>query len=202
MKKVVLFSIALATLFFASCSKKEIVDEITDKLTPAVSTPDTYTFERNGASSVNFSGQTTRIKMAEEIITAFKETTSTEEKLDKMFTHSEGDNDFFEAALNASSKNIRSKTAASADYFSGEADAIKIKEDFDGFIKKQVDEVFPNWGVDAVKGTAGRIKEADGKERFVNAKGLEYDQAFGKGLIGALMVDQILMKQFGSVNHL
>ena len=202
MKKVVLSTVAMATLFFISCSKEDVIKEVEgvveEILTPTISAPDTYTFERNGTSSVSFSGQTTRIKMAEEIIDSFKVTTSTQEKLDKMFGHSEGDNDFSEAELNASSKNVRNKTAASSDYFSGGVEAVNIKEDFDGFIKKQVDEVFPNWEVDAVKGTAGRIKEADGKERFVNAKGLEYDQAFGKGLIGALMVDQILNHYLGT----
>jgi hypothetical protein len=43
----------------------------------------------------------------------------------------------------------------------------------------------------AARGVAGQI--ADGSSvRYVNPKGLEWDQAFAKGLIGALVADQVL----------
>ncbi len=187
MKKVVLSTLAIATLVFASCA-----DDNDNNIDPTVTAPATYKFERNNATSVSFSGQTTRIKMAEEIIGALKVKTNTEEQLKNMFAHTEGANNFSDAELNASSKSVRSKTAASADYFSGTAESVSIKEDFDGFISKQVTEVFPNWEMDAAEGTAGKIQELGGSTRYVNAKGLEYNQAFGKGLIGALMVDQML----------
>ncbi len=160
--------------------------------TIAIDNPATYVFERNGESTVSFSGQTTRISMGQEILDAFKETTSTSEKLQAMFAHVEGVADFADADLNVSDKSVRSKTAASADYFSGNAtDQALIKADFEGWINAQVSEVFPNWGVAAAAGTAGQI--ADGSStRYINAKGLEYNQAFNKGLIGALMADQAL----------
>jgi hypothetical protein len=51
--------------------------------------------------------------------------------------------------------------------------------------------VCPNWNAVASAGVAGQI--ADGSStRYISAKGLEYNQAFAKGLIGALMTDQIL----------
>ena len=51
--------------------------------------------------------------------------------------------------------------------------------------------MFPNANTLAEAGTAGQI--ADGSSaRFVNAQGLEYNQAVNKSLIGALMVDQII----------
>ncbi len=158
--------------------------------------PDTYVFTRDGESTVSFSGQTTRILMAEEIVAALKnsELTDAEATIDAMFAHEEGTNDFDNTDLNASEKNVRSKTAASTDFFSfNTTEASAIKEDFDGWIAAQVSEVFPNWDTEAAEGQAGFIQEAGGGPvRYVNAKGLEYDQAFGKGLISALMVDQIL----------
>ncbi|SHI68263.1 DUF4856 domain-containing protein [Aquimarina spongiae] len=161
--------------------------------------PATYVFERNGETTVSFSGQTTRIKMGEEILNAFKTETLDEATIDAMFAHVEGANDFSEADLNASDKSVRSKTAASQDYFSDNVtDANAIKAEFDAFIKGQVDEVFPNWGTTAVAGTPGVIQEAGGgSDRYVNAKGLELNQAFNKGLIGALMVDQALNNYLG-----
>lgn len=159
--------------------------------------PATYSFTRGGESTVSFSGQTTRILMAEEIVSALSNTAFTEAEIDAMFAHAEGENDFADESnfgLNASAKNVRSKIAASTDLFASNTTlAATIKEDFDDWIAGQVNEVFPNWNSDASKGVAGQIQEAGGGSiRYVNAKGLEYNQAFGKGLIGALIVDQIL----------
>ena len=152
-----------------------------------------YSFERDGESTVSYSGQITRIAMAEEIIDAFIVETNVEAILDGMFNHNEGDADFTNIDLNASDKNVRSKTAASADYFSGNTVAsAKIKADFDSWISEQVTEVFPNWQTEASAGIAGYIRQAGGDPvRHVNAKGLELNQVFAKGLTGALMTDQI-----------
>jgi hypothetical protein len=102
--------------------------------------------------------------------------------------------------LNASSKNVRSKTAASADYFSSNStDANAIKADFDSWISLQVSDVFPNWGNTAEPGIAGGLQEfGGGSTRYVNEKGLEYNQAFAKSLTGALMTDQILNNYLSS----
>ncbi len=186
MKKIIL-SVFIASAFFQSCTNDDDGNG-----SNTVTAPSTYEFTRDGNSTVSFSGQTTRIEMGQELIDALKDTSKSEEDLDGMFTNT-GDK-FADAELNASSKNIRSKTAASADYFSANTtDANAIKADFDTWIKAQVDEVYPNWNVDAVSGTAGKIQESGGgSTRYVNAKGLEYNQAVNKGLIGALMVDQAL----------
>ncbi len=182
-------------LVLGSCSSDDDTPGV-----PQVVAPDTYVFERNGESTVSFSGQTTRIAMSEEIVSALKDNTLTEVSLDAMFAHVEGANDFSDADLNSSDKSVRSKTAASRDYFSANTtDATAIKEEFDGWIKSQVDDVFPNWGTTAIAGTAGVIQEAGGgSERYVNAKGLELNQAFAKSLIGALMTDQALNNYLGT----
>ncbi|MCB4808109.1 DUF4856 domain-containing protein [Tamlana sp. 62-3] len=187
MKKIVLSALVLGS-FFVSCSNDDNGGD------SGVVAPASYAFTRDGESTVDFNGQTTRILMGEEFLPALMETSNTEALLDAMFAHAEGESDFSDADLNASDKNIRSKTAASTDYFSANTtDASAIKAEFDSWIAAQVDEVFPNWDTDAVSGTAGKIQEAGGgSTRYVSAKGLEYNQAINKGLIGALMVDQAL----------
>ncbi|MCT4628621.1 DUF4856 domain-containing protein [Winogradskyella sp.] len=187
MKKLALSLLVVGALF-TSCSSDD--DNGSDN--NSVTAPATYQFMRSSQTSVSYGGQTTRIEMGQEFITALKDNTKTEAVLDGMFTNT-GDH-FSTSELNSSSKNIRSKTAASSDYFSANTtDANAIKAEFDGWISAQVNEVFPNWNVDAVAGTAGKIQESGGgSTRYVNSKGLELNQAVNKGLIGALMADQIL----------
>lgn len=186
MKKLALSLFVLVSIF-TSCSD----DDITNNL---VTAPQTYNFTRNGNSTVSFSGQTTRLLMAEDIATALIDPSKTESEIDAMFAHVAGEANFNDADLNASDKSVRSKVAASIDYFSANTtDGNAIKADFDGWIKAQVDNVFPNWELDAASGIAGKIQEAGGGAvRYINEKGLEYNEAFTKGLIGALMVDQTL----------
>ncbi|MDO5970452.1 DUF4856 domain-containing protein [Flavivirga aquimarina] len=193
MKKIVL-SLSVVLALFQSCSNDD------DANLNNVVAPATYNFERNGVSTVSFSGQTTRIQMAEELISALIDNTVTEVALDGMFAHEEGNNDFSDTDLNASDKSIRSKTAASTDYFSANTtDANAIKADFDGWIEAQVNDVFPNWGTTATAGNAGNLQEAGGgSTRYISGKGLEYNQAINKALIGALMVDQMLNNYLGT----
>ncbi len=191
MKKIALGLAALATLAITSCSSDDDNNQV---FTTNVKAPDTYTFERDGSSTVSFGGQTTRIQMAQEIVSGLKDPSNTEAVLDNMFAHVQGDNDFTDANLNASNKNVRSKIAASTDFYAANTtDANSIKATFDFFIEDQVNTVFPNWLTPASAGVAGQIQQAGGGAiRYVNGKGLEYNQAFAKGVIGALMMDQIL----------
>ncbi|MDX1463021.1 MAG: DUF4856 domain-containing protein [Marinirhabdus sp.] len=185
-----LTTICAATLFF-SCSSDD--DSGTAIPINEVTTPANYSFTRDGESTVSFSGQTTRIAMAEELMSAFNDfDTSTEASLMGMFAHVEGEDDFTDPALNASDKNIRSKTAASTDYFGANAtESNLIKSTFDGYISTHINEVYPNANTAAAPGVAGQI--ADGSSaRYITGQGLEMNQVFGKGLIGALMADQML----------
>ena len=155
-----------------------------------VNTPETYSFERDGNSTVSFSGQTTRIQMANEIINRMKDFSATETILLNMFSNE--NSSFSNEDFNSSSKNVKSKTAASKDFFeSNAAGSAAVRADFEGWLTAQVNETFPAQNTVASTGVEGQI--ADGSStRYVSAKGLEYNQAFNKSLIGALMVDQIL----------
>ncbi len=153
--------------------------------------PTSYSFARNGQSTVSYSGQTTRLAMADELVAAMTNFDQTEAGLENMFRNTAGTNPFSTAELNASTKSIRSKVAASRDlFFTNTTEQAAIRADFDAWLTAQVREVFPNRNTLAAQGTAGQL--ADGSStRYVNANGLEYNQAFGKSLIGGLMYDQL-----------
>ncbi len=177
----------LSLLFLVSC------DDDSDS---KVIAPESYSFLRNGSSTVSFSGQTTRILMAEEFVSALKNTNASETDLLYMFRNRDenGNNiDPFQSAdLNESTKSIRSKVAASIDFFfTNTSESAQITNQFEEWISGQISEVFANEEVLATPGVAGQI--ADGSSfRYISGEGLEYNQAIGKSLIGALMLDQIV----------
>ncbi|WP_422358982.1 DUF4856 domain-containing protein [Reichenbachiella sp.] len=164
-----------------------------DETTPSIDTPDTYTFTRDGASTISYSGQSTRIAMSQEFGTALKAGVNTKDELLAMYGHEEGNDDFLDAALNASSKNMKSKTAASAEFSGSAVDADDIRTQIETWIGQQVDEVFPvmQGEVIATAGTAGQLADGD-NTRYVSADGIEYNQVVAKSLIGGLLADQIL----------
>ncbi len=189
MKNLLSTTLIFSALIFASCSS----DDDNPIVQNTVEAPATYKFMRGSESTVSFDGQTTRILMAGETANAFMDfDNTTEASLLAMFNHQAGNNDFSEASLNASDKNLRSKTATSYDYFfTNTSETAEIRADFENYISSQINEVFPNNMVVAAPGVAGQI--ADGsRTRYVNAKGLEYNQAFAKSLLGAVMADQML----------
>ncbi|MEX1212116.1 MAG: DUF4856 domain-containing protein [Balneolaceae bacterium] len=182
--------ILIAGLFAVSCGTESDGE-------PVLNEPPTYSFERNGESSVSFSGQTTRIQMGDELFVSMLDfDNSTEELLLQMYRNQTADgNDadpWSDADLNASDKSIKSKVAASSDYFASNATlSAELKNDFETWISAQINEVFPNRNVLAQPGIAGQIAQGS-STRYVSGEGLEYDQLVNKSLIGALMADQML----------
>ena len=185
--KIGLYLCLFSFIFLVSCGD----DSDSDVVAPA-----TYSFLRNGDSTVSFSGQTTRIGMAEELVNAMKDFDLQESVLLEMFRNADENGGdvapFSNPDYNESTKSIKSKVAASVDFFSSNsAESAIVRNTFEDWIKRQVSEVFPNEEVIAEPGVAGQI--ADGTAtRYVNGKGLEYNQSVAKSLIGGLMVDQIL----------
>ena len=104
MKKVIL-SLSLCSILLFSCNNNS-ENDIDLTVTEA---PTSYTFDRNGATSVSYSGQSARIAMGNIFVSALKDETKTESQLDAMFDHQEGSIDFGVDSLDASSKNLRSK---------------------------------------------------------------------------------------------
>lgn len=182
--------LALTTVIFGCSDDEPITIENT------VEAPATYEFTREGSSTISFTGQTQRILMATELIVAMKDPTQTTTSLLEMYNNQSATGDevspFSTADLNNSTRSVRGKVAASNDFFSSNTvESAQRKQEFEDLIRAQVDEVYPNFNELAAPGVAGQI--ADGSSvRYVNGGGLEYDQAVTKGLIGALMADQML----------
>lgn len=189
MKNYFRLALMITTVAFFSCEDEG--EDIATEPIEIVETPATFSFERDGVSTVDFSGQTARIAMAEELIASMLDfDNATQASLLNMFSN---ENDpFADSALNTSDRNIRSKVAASVDYFSQDAaTSAAIRAFFEAQLNAQITDVFPNEMVVATAGVAGQI--ADGEStRYVNAKGLEHNQITILGLVGALMADQIL----------
>lgn len=148
--------------------------------------PEEYSFTRDGGSTVFYTGQTARLRMATELKSAMNNTSYTQEQINNMFSSGTGFND---ATLDASGKNVRGKTATSPIAQS------TVRPLFDSWIEEFTTVVAPAViaGTTASSGVAGSYTEADGSRTVkVTAKGFELNQVFSKGLIGALQVDQII----------
>lgn len=187
MNRLQIFVLVLFSIAIVSCTKEQDLVEIEN--------PETYTFSRDGVNTVDFSGQTTRIAMATELVKGLLDFNIPAKRLVEMYsnqTASNGDaNPFSDAELNSSEKSVQSKVAASYDLFNtNNMEAAIIKTQIEAWITHQVLEVYPNNNQLATVGIPGQL--ADGSTpRYVNAKGLEYNEAINKSLIGALFVDQI-----------
>jgi len=181
---LVLLSLVIA---FTSCDKDQV---------ESITAPETYEFLRDGESTVSFSGQTTRIAMGAELVNALVDLDQTADNLIEMYANQSSDggdvSPYSDESLNSSTKSIKSKVAASADFVAvnGSVVSSTLKNEIENWILSQVLEVNANANQLASPGVAGQV--ADGSTpRYVSAKGLEYNQAVSKSLIGALMVDQI-----------
>ncbi|MFA6060064.1 MAG: DUF4856 domain-containing protein [Taibaiella sp.] len=191
MKKHIILSAAALSILFASCKKDDVNPEENLKVPYSTLTTSTNYFttfkDAAGGSTVNFDGQTTRTKMFKELDTYIKTGTTTTLNavtMKNMFKHE--NSPFTDAALNsATDKTIISKTAQS---FSA-VDADVERQRFLGYFD-QLAEVSAHNGTTATQGTAGIIMNGTSKY-LVNEKGFEYAQFVQKGLMGAMMLDQI-----------
>ena len=169
--------IACASLFLTSCSDDD--DAVVDI---TVTPPSSYKFERNGKSTVSFSGQSSRLKMAGELYSGMKSSSSTKAGLNNMFNNGTG---FSDTKLDASGKKVGNKTFASS------VASATVKPMFDSMITDFADNVIPNWSTTAADGTAGKMTDSK-RTVYINAKGHELTQLFTKGLIGGMTMDQIV----------
>ena len=181
--KSMLLSLAI---FVFSCDSD---DDNDNQGSNTIVAPSSYEFTRDGASTVSFGGQTTRLTQAEELYSALNSNESTASGLDLMFNgDGNGSAGFTDESLNGTSKIIGSKTSAST--LAGSA---ATKQRFDDMISDYAANVVPNWNQDASAGVPGAISTPDGGSTYhLNAMGQEIDQLFFKGLIGAFTLDQIV----------
>ena len=76
----------MVLISFTSCDN----DDNDQPVIPTIQAPETYSFYRNGESTVSYSGQTTRLEQADELYSALNSSGSTASGLDLMFNGSEG----------------------------------------------------------------------------------------------------------------
>ena len=187
MKNLIYKSMLLSlAIFVFSCDSD---DDNDNQGGNTIVAPSSYEFTRDGASTVSFGGQTTRLNQAEELYSALNSNESTASGLDLMFNgDGNGSAGFADESLNGTSKIIGSKTSAST--LAGSA---ATKQRFDDMISDYAANVVPNWNQDASAGVPGAISTPDGGSTYhLNAAGQELDQLFFKGLIGAFTLDQIV----------
>ncbi len=175
MKKVILSLAVFSTLLF-SCSDDDLV--VDDSV--VVEAPDTYTFTREGETTVSFGGQTARLEMAASLMGQLNSENVLASDLLTMFNDGTG---FGDSTLDDSGKKLGNKTAAYGDE--------SVVEDIRGFITEYADDVSTSFSTDAAAGVAGSHTGAGGRTVRINGKGMELNQVFAKSLIGALVMDQV-----------
>jgi hypothetical protein len=194
------------SLFLGSCSNSSDEEMVIVEPTFNYTTPETYTFVRNGATSVDFSGQSTRILMLDEMSNYVKTQATASlvvdnAKLQSMYVNS--GNVFTNEALNTSGKQIKDKTAASKDYFGlllgggSSSEPVAVRSFFE---KTFVDINGASLGNAAANGLAGKYGTG-ASTRYFSANGLEPVQVFLKGTIGATFLDQVV-NHYLSLNKL
>lgn len=220
MKKIILSVFTLATVF-TSCSNDD--DAIVEKPDSGIKVSDvingdfsrdntgTYInnysslFLRDGNSTVSFGGQTTRLKQAIEIGGNLKSNNASSNDIQIKYEGIDGTSSGFDdAALNGTTKILRSKTSSSIGLFGAdknESGQGKTNvELFDAFIAGH-DAVVADWNTPATSGQAGTFLDADGSTRYVDTKGRELDQLFTKSLMGALAYDQAINHYFNRLDN-
>ena len=175
MKKVILSLAVFSTLLF-SCSDDDLV--VDDSV--VVEAPDTYTFTREGETTVSFGGQTARLEMAASLMGQLNSENVLASDLLTMFNDGTG---FGDSTLDDSGKKLGNKTAAYGDE--------SVVEDIRAFITEYADVVSTSFSTDAEAGVAGSHTGAGGRTVRINGKGMELNQVFAKSLIGALVMDQV-----------
>jgi hypothetical protein len=193
LKKLSFYALTITTLVFTSCSKD---DDALAGETFNYTVPETYKFERNGATTVDFSGQSSRLLMLDEMGNYYKTAATNgtivdETVLSEMYNNT--NNRFAGNGLNTSGKQLKDKTAASKDYFSlylgggSTVEQVSVRELFETQFKNGNTA---SKGTTAAAGVAGVYLDGTSKRLFA-ANGLEPQQVLLKGMMGACFMDQI-----------
>ncbi|CAN1530754.1 Protein of unknown function DUF4856 [Flavobacteriaceae bacterium] len=200
-KNLLLLALSFSFVSITSCSNDDDKEE-----TFNYTVPTTYTFERNAATTVDYSGQTSRLLMLDEMGNYFKTaatngTVADDAVLSEMYANT--NNRFVGTGLNTSGKQLKDKTAASKDYFTLYLGGGSITEQVS--VRDLFETQFDNaetasQGTNAAAGIAGVYLDGTSKRLFT-ANGLEPQQVLLKGMMGACLLDQVV-NNYLSINKL
>jgi len=177
--KMAAYSLALSMTLVA-CSKDDDDDDM-PKVNQTIETPATYEFQRNGSSSVSYSGQTDRLNQVAEMKAYIQdatdnETSISEQDLIAMFRNTGGNGGgHFDSS---STKQLENKT---------------FDEDRSYFLDLFASAALASDSitVQAADGKAGILTRSNGNKFLVDTNGHEFTQAVEKGLMGATFFYQI-----------
>ena len=192
MKNSSFFGLSILALAMTSCA-----NDNDDVLTINYAIPETYTFERNAATTVDYAGQTTRLLMLQEMGDYVKKQGADGVQVDAVRLsemYRSTNSPFVSSTLNlATDKQLKSKTAASRDFFvdlqGGGTTVEQVAER--QFFESQL-ATLATAGNPAVNATAGVGGIYATDKRFYAANGLEPIQVVLKGLMGACFMDQVV----------
>lgn len=186
-------ALSIVTLSLSSCTS----DDSNDATIASYTVPTTYTFERNSTTTVDFSGQSSRLLMLEEMGNIIKTaatdgTQASSSVLTNMYSNT--NNAFSSTVLNTSGKQLKDKTAASKDYFElyqgGGTTTEKLS--VQAFFETQLTLAQQaSVGTNAAAGVAGVYLDGTSKRLFA-PNGLEPQQILLKGMMGASFMDQVV----------
>jgi hypothetical protein len=191
LNKITLAVLPALFIVATSCSDND------DNIQNSVLVPETYTFERDGATTVDYSGQSSRLLMLQEMGNYIKNQGTANAVVDvttltNMYVNS--NNPFSTSELNESGKQLRDKTAASKDYFVnlGGGGSTVEQNNVRSFFATQFDNAnAASQGNDAAANVAGKYLDGSSTRLFA-ANGLEPQQVLLKGMMGACFMDQIV----------
>jgi hypothetical protein len=202
-KHLSLASLSIALLSLTACTND---DDITTPEPFNYTVPETYTFTRSNATTVDYVGQTTRINMFDEMRTYIRSAATNGTIVDNTILsemYNNTNSRFVGVGLNESGRQLKDKTAASKDYFSlfnGQG-TITEQVNVRNFFENQfLDTKIASQGGTASAGVAGTYLDGTSK-RFFSANGLEPQEVFLKGMMGACFLDQIV-NNYLSINKL
>lgn len=185
--KTFLLALSVGLFGLQSCTS----DDSDDPVKAEVQVPSTYSFERDGSSTVSYTGQTQRLDMMGELVSYAKSGASTtleEQKLLDMFRNE--NSPFSQGDLNQtgdSRKQLASKLYGQGDGATpvdGGATVTYIEN-----LLKEMAAISANNGTTAENGTAGVVTSGS-STYIVNEKGYEPAQLIEKTLMGALLFHQ------------
>lgn len=194
LKNILAIALPMLLVVITSCSDD---DALATNPEFNYTVPQTYVFERNGLTTVDYSGQTARIYMLEEMGNYIKTNATNGTPVDPAFLlemYNNTNNRFAGVGLNTSGKQLKDKTAASKDYFSlflgggSTSEQVSVRSIFEASFTTAAEASTGNVASQAV---AGYYLDGSSKRLFAS-NGLEPQQIFLKGMMGACFMDQVV----------